>query len=666
MTTGDSRVNFLLKRMMSHTRISGNFFDYLRNEQLNLTRKLYQDRSGLLTSNVTLSVDYVSNLIDISPSTIEGITDEGNILLANSSYTQNIPFENVTSDVYWIGLHYCEVPDGIYANQRTSVPEYDTWKSEIGKIDEPDSVVDNGDGTITFNVNTLLQSGVDYSGRIVKVWLKDPVSLNESIAIEDLTVSYSSPNNTVTTSNTSLGQSTISTDPSQYSAALIGPLVYNDGSGTPSNPFASDVIIVGYITGGSPGSDNLDYQVYLYEVQDTDHAIQNILSCNTSQISSVVDYTRPRVLGVYDESLNVHSIIRDFNSANEKEYVSYNGHEYYENSAITIAGRLLSFGCDNNGNRVIGTTSNLYYSTAMGTWTSWPAAPSVQWAAVEHDRNGLWILVDSTNATIYSATTVGGTLTVVAGPSAWNVSGNIHPLTLVHTHHWPGKLSPIDPGNPLWILTNNLGYQGGGFFSCYLQSTDGNTWTTPTLSGEDPFMGETSAGASGVSGERQCYNCLAYSPITQTWIHVNQDATITGTQIPTVVRSIDNGITWTEIVDAFGFSDTTKYPNSGYPNTGNGHRVISCDERGNFIVLFVKKETRVNKAPIDTYPLHFISTDDGLTWQRIYPKQLEDMYIGEHAVDSWLGGEGVNFITSYSDGSTLENVYITSTLRLRD
>ena len=79
----------------------------------------------------------------------------------------------------------------------------------------PTSVVDNGDGTLTININTLAGSGVDRSStgtdgqRYVTVVHVD-TGVQETIAVD-----FATPNNTVTTASL-LGQNTASTTAADY------------------------------------------------------------------------------------------------------------------------------------------------------------------------------------------------------------------------------------------------------------------------------------------------------------------------------------------------------------------------------------------------------------------------------------------------------------------
>ena len=94
----------------------------------------------------------------------------------------------------------------------------------------PTSIVDNGDGTLTININTLGDSGTDRSSTGADGQRYVIVGSNSTGLEEKIAVSYSAPNNTVTTSSL-LGQSSASTTASDYyvkwadmTSLLLGPL----------------------------------------------------------------------------------------------------------------------------------------------------------------------------------------------------------------------------------------------------------------------------------------------------------------------------------------------------------------------------------------------------------------------------------------------------------
>jgi hypothetical protein len=244
MPTGDTWVNLVLKRFLSHTRLRSNFFSYLKELTLDLGSRIFPS-SGLFTFPVAITQSTTDFDLSISPpGDIEGIDDEGHVLVLETSRQTNIPYENDPTFNYWIGLHYTSVPEDIISNPRTGVPEYDKWRDEVGEKDNPNSVTDLGSGVIRLQVDSIFQAGVDHSGRQVMVWLNDPMSADDTVAIELATVFYSGGNNYIDTVG-SLGQGTVSTNVGDYSVACLGVTIRKNAT----DPFDSSYVLIGYITG---------------------------------------------------------------------------------------------------------------------------------------------------------------------------------------------------------------------------------------------------------------------------------------------------------------------------------------------------------------------------------------------------------------------------------
>jgi len=242
MPTSDEWVNAALKRFLSQNRIQNELIDYLKGLTIDLGSRIFPS-SGLFTYPVTITYGSGVFSLSIAPSgTIYGADSLGHTIGLTTTRQSNIDFEDDGTNTYWIGMKYIEIPNGIYDNPRTGLPEYDKWMEEVGERDNPNSVADGGSGTIILNVNDIFESGVDHSGRTVRVWLENPMSGDVAVAFEDCTVAYSSPNNTITTSG-SLGQGTISTLPADYQVACLGVTVRESAT----NPFSDEYILLGNI-----------------------------------------------------------------------------------------------------------------------------------------------------------------------------------------------------------------------------------------------------------------------------------------------------------------------------------------------------------------------------------------------------------------------------------
>ena len=247
MPTGDKAVNPALKRYLSQNRISTNLLTYLQNLTYDVASRIFP-AAGLFTYPVTITPNGAGSTFTLTPDPIEGIDNAGHVIeCAGAARLVNIPFENTLADIYWVGLHYINVPDGVYSNPRTGFPEYDLNMEEVGELDSPDTVTDNLDGTITFVVDSVLQHSVDFTGHVIRMYLLNPMSSDVGVAFEDCVVVYDvgTGENRVTTVD-AFGQTTISVVAGDYQAAHFGPSIYK----SVADPWGDDYIKIGYITGG--------------------------------------------------------------------------------------------------------------------------------------------------------------------------------------------------------------------------------------------------------------------------------------------------------------------------------------------------------------------------------------------------------------------------------
>lgn len=249
MATGAKRVNITSKRFMSEQSYADYFFDYLDALILNVTSKVWSSQRGVFGAASLVSGG--NDLFSVTTLPIEFLDGNGNIVTLDSSEGTAVPFENESAIDYDVAIKHVEIPFGVFANSRTGNPFYDAFEDRVGDSADPGSVSE-ASGMLTINVNSVFESGVDHSGRKVTVWLKQPVSNVESVAIErDLVVSYSAPNNTVTTAAL-LGQTPgmASTTASDYTVAAQGPTVRRNTNLQTTAPYA----FIGTVTGGGAGN----------------------------------------------------------------------------------------------------------------------------------------------------------------------------------------------------------------------------------------------------------------------------------------------------------------------------------------------------------------------------------------------------------------------------
>lgn len=243
MTTGHEHFRITTNKLVKSTDFSSRLQTPLREDVLEQIKRVYP-QDGAFATKFTLGV-LVADVIQIGGGPA-GTDGEGHILDLSSSTDDgsNTPFENANTIVYHVALAYIERPKGLDINPRTGQPEYGGNLEDVGVKADPSSVTDNG-SNLTINVNSVLESGVDHSGRSVVVYLKTPQGTSEGAALETVVVSYAAPNNTITTTGL-LGQSTPSTTPADYEIVALGPMVRRNTDLSAVN----GILYLGTVTGG--------------------------------------------------------------------------------------------------------------------------------------------------------------------------------------------------------------------------------------------------------------------------------------------------------------------------------------------------------------------------------------------------------------------------------
>lgn len=263
MSTGLQYTNFISKRVLGTEDFRERFLQYLLGRVMESNREQYSS-AFFHPKGVEMNGDGADafEIVDDSPPGNEAVASDGygNFLEYWNSLSAGIKFENLNTIVYYVALkHYGSFPVGIQINPDHGQPEYVSFRDEIGESAQPDNITDNGDGTIDLRVDSVLESGVDNTGRYVAVFKNIPASgaIDYDTAVEVQEVFYSGGSNYITTDG-DLGQGTISTDTGLFTVFCPGPTVkrYTDLR------TEAGYCYVGYITGngGTPSSFNYDDQ----------------------------------------------------------------------------------------------------------------------------------------------------------------------------------------------------------------------------------------------------------------------------------------------------------------------------------------------------------------------------------------------------------------------
>jgi hypothetical protein len=219
MATGSSYAVFNSKALAGTNDFGVNLVNYVRT----LSQEAVAARwnvDGVFSSKLTIAASG-ANKIQINGAT-KGTDGIGHILDITQLADRTAQFQNTNAILYYVGMFYAESPSDIRVNPRTGAPQYVAFQEYIGLSGSPDNAIDNGNGTISFDINGITEAGVSNAGRIVRVYKKIPASgaLTKAIAVEDCTVFFGAANR-ITTVGT-LGQTTVSTTASDYVVVLLG------------------------------------------------------------------------------------------------------------------------------------------------------------------------------------------------------------------------------------------------------------------------------------------------------------------------------------------------------------------------------------------------------------------------------------------------------------
>ena len=260
MPTGQDHVNIYNKQMVPQQGWDTYFFRYL-DEKTNEANRAAFLRSGVLsdkTIGLTSSAnDTFSADISLADRGIDGFGHIMDLSLADSVEIADIAFENANTIDYYVGFRYQSVDSAAERNPRTTSAEYPWEMDTIGELGDPDSVTDNTT-YIRLVVDGLTESSVDHSGRLVRVWLKDPVNPVASVAYYYGTIVYGGGVNYVDIPYSStqgpLGQTAptfpISTTASDYSVLVRGLSWFRNTD--ISND--ANYVFIGTVTGSGAGT----------------------------------------------------------------------------------------------------------------------------------------------------------------------------------------------------------------------------------------------------------------------------------------------------------------------------------------------------------------------------------------------------------------------------
>lgn len=256
MPTGYQFPEFTTQRVLGAADFKDRFFDYFQGRLAESNKRAFY-QTFFHPGDIGLVGDGNDQFrLNIKNDDTVGSDGLGNMLIPKQigvAYTENIFFENANTVNYHTALKYVTVPSEIQINPFNGQPEWVGWEETCGEKANVDSVVYNGNGTFTFRVDSVTESGASNAGRKVRVYMntlpKGATSM--AIAVEELTVQWVGGQNVVTTTGM-LGQTESDhvTVTGYYTAVLIGPTVkrYTDLSA------AAGYCYIGTVQGAGAGS----------------------------------------------------------------------------------------------------------------------------------------------------------------------------------------------------------------------------------------------------------------------------------------------------------------------------------------------------------------------------------------------------------------------------
>jgi hypothetical protein len=266
MSTGDQKVSLYEKQNLGQQDLLTYWFNYQDTKLNDVVSYTFLSAGILSTQPITLSSVSNDTFRAVLTNANTGVDDDGHIMdLSNLSvaWYQEIAFENSNAIPYYVGFRYQSVPSEAEPNPRSAEAEYSLYKDLIGELGDPDSVTDNTT-YIRLVLDGILEAGVDHSGRLVRVYLDNPVSPDSSIAFYDGTVVYST-NNYVDIPYTAiagpLGQTApdfpISTTASDYTVHVKGLSWFRNTDIRTDGNYA----FIGITTGNGPAATPVSFDI---------------------------------------------------------------------------------------------------------------------------------------------------------------------------------------------------------------------------------------------------------------------------------------------------------------------------------------------------------------------------------------------------------------------
>lgn len=236
MATGDKYLSISENRLLGWQSLKNLFFDYLEKQGRTMAERVYATGSTFgVATQLVADGNRKFKLSGFPTGTVSAVDGQGRFLdfRERTEDIEEIQFENSLGVEYEVAVRQAPLPGGLFVNPADGNPIWNYYEDIVGVAGTPDSVTDNGDGTLTFVVDGITEAARDNSGRQVYVY-KNTITKNaftEQLAKQLCTTTYSGGNNKITTTLPgaggagTFGQVVASTTASHYTVILVGPRV---------------------------------------------------------------------------------------------------------------------------------------------------------------------------------------------------------------------------------------------------------------------------------------------------------------------------------------------------------------------------------------------------------------------------------------------------------
>jgi hypothetical protein len=264
MATGDKWAWITAQRILGYDTLRDNVIGFFRDWDKDILASVYKAAGSFqLISIAGDGVDKFKLTGYPTNGNPAGIDGAGELLdlFARYADVEEVQFENLTGNDYHVGIKGAYIPDGISVGQGDGMPTWNTFEEVVGESGTPNSVVDNGNGTLTFVVDAITEALVSNAGRRVVVYRTTPTkdAVTEALAKEECVVAWDGSNNKITTVG-DLGLLSGETPAAgNYTVVLLGPRVMRD-TDLSADPSYAYIGTVSGLTGAQPTAWSMTYQ----------------------------------------------------------------------------------------------------------------------------------------------------------------------------------------------------------------------------------------------------------------------------------------------------------------------------------------------------------------------------------------------------------------------